>query len=115
MVDRAEATLGENDACVFCDVMLAVPATIACADVGDVEAARRYLAVAEFSVARWELGAWQAAALEARAHLARAEDRPAEYTSLLLEAARQFSIVGHARDADRCTAKADELSGAARV
>jgi len=115
VVDRAEATLGENDACVFCDVMLAVPAAIACANVGDVEAARRYLAVAELSVSRWELGAWQAATREARAHVARAEGRPAEYTSLLLEAARQFAIVGHARDSDRCTAKADELSRAARA
>ena len=95
--------------------MLAVPAAIACADVGDVEAARRHLAVAELSVARWELGAWQAAAREARAHVARAEGRPAEYTSLLLEAARQFAIVGHVRDADRCTANAAELSGAASV
>ena len=115
VVDRAEATLGENDACILCAVMLAVPATIACADVGDVEAARRHLAVAESSVASWELGAWQAAALEARAHLARAEGMPAEYTSLLLQAARQFAIAGHARDADRCTAKADALSEAARV
>ena len=95
--------------------MLAVPAAIACADVGDLEDARRHLAVAEESAARWERSAWQAAVLEARAHLARAEGRPAEYTSLLLEAARQFAIVGHARDADRCAAKADELSGAARV
>ena len=66
-------------------------------------------------MSRWELGAWQAATREAGAHVARAEGRPAEYTSLLLEAARQFAIVGHGRDSDRCTAKADELSRAARA
>ena len=41
VVERAEATLGENDRCVFCDVMFAVPAAIAHADAGDVEAAGR--------------------------------------------------------------------------
>jgi DNA-binding SARP family transcriptional activator/tetratricopeptide (TPR) repeat protein len=114
VVDRAEATLGEEDACSFCSVMLAVPATIACADVGDVEDAHRHLEIAERSVARWELGAWQAAAVEARAHVARAEGRTAEYESLLREAARQFAVVGHARDSARCVGKADQLTPAAR-
>ncbi len=41
MVDQAEATLGETDECSFCVVMLAVPAAIACADVGDLDLARR--------------------------------------------------------------------------
>ena len=44
VVDQAEATLGETDHCLFCDVMLAVPAAIACADVGDLDDARRHLA-----------------------------------------------------------------------
>ena len=51
VVDRAEATLGDDDRCSFCAVMLAVPAAIACADVGDIDEARRHLAVAEESVA----------------------------------------------------------------
>ena len=49
VVDQAEATLGETDACPLCAVMLAVPAAIACADAGDLTAARRHLAVAEAS------------------------------------------------------------------
>ncbi|HET8983812.1 MAG TPA: AAA family ATPase, partial [Pedococcus sp.] len=53
-VDKAEATMGETDQCPFCAVMLAVPASIACADASDVEGARRHLAVAEESAARWE-------------------------------------------------------------
>ena len=42
LVDQAEATLGETDACSFCVVMLAVPAATACADVGDLDLARDY-------------------------------------------------------------------------
>ena len=62
-------------------------------------------------MARWELGAWQAPVLEARAHVVRAEGSASEYMSLLHEAARQFTIAGHARDAARCARKADELRG----
>ena len=69
IVDQAEATMGEADACPFCDVMLAVPAAIACADAGDLTAAQRHLAVAEASARRWEGSAWEAGVREARAHL----------------------------------------------
>ncbi|HEY6933738.1 MAG TPA: AAA family ATPase, partial [Marmoricola sp.] len=75
VVDQADATLGENDHCSFCSVMLEVPATVACADVGDLEGARRHLAAATVSTELWETSVWQAAVLEARAHVARAEDR----------------------------------------
>ena len=53
MVDRAESTLGEPDRCWFCTVMLAVPAATACARVGDLEDAHRFLASAEQSVSHW--------------------------------------------------------------
>lgn len=75
VVDQAEATVGENDTCLFCTVMLAVPAAIACADTHDLAGARRHLALAEKSAARWDGRAWDAAVLETRAHLARAEGR----------------------------------------
>src|SRR4051794_13119736 len=106
VVDRAEATLVDKDRCAFCSVMLAVPAAIACADVGDLEAAHHHLATAEASVGRWERGAWDAAVREARAHLARAEGRQEESVSELREAARMFAAVGHARDSARCAALA---------
>ena len=77
LVDQAEATLGETDACSFCVVMLAVPAAIACAEVGDLDAARHYAQVAEGSAQRWPGTAWAAAAQEARAPIARAEGDPA--------------------------------------
>ena len=72
-VDLAMTALGETDRCPLCDVMLAVPAAVACADAGDVPAARAHLHLAEESGARWEGTAWQAAIVEARAHIASAE------------------------------------------
>jgi DNA-binding SARP family transcriptional activator/tetratricopeptide (TPR) repeat protein len=102
VVDRAEATVGETDRCRFCAIMLAVPATIACADVGDVSEARRHLAVAETSAALWKGSAWEAAVCEARAHVARAEGNDDEFVALSARAAKLFHSAGHHRDAARC-------------
>jgi ATP/maltotriose-dependent transcriptional regulator MalT len=102
VVDRAEATMGEGDHCPFCDVMLAVPAATACADVGDLEDARRHLSAAKESAARWEGTAWQAAVAEADAHLARAEGDQARSARLAEQAAALFDVAGHPTDAQRC-------------
>jgi len=105
VVDQAEATLGEPDRCPTCAVMLAVPAAIACADVGDLDLAREHLRVAEASVARrWDGSAWEAALLEARAHLARAEGREEDVPALVAGSTRLFTAVGHATDAVRSAA-----------
>ncbi|HEU5484128.1 MAG TPA: hypothetical protein VFU98_04410 [Microlunatus sp.] len=74
VVDLATATLGQEDTCTFCTVMLAVPAAVACADAGDLDDARQHLAIAERSVVLWRGTAWQPAIAEARAHLHQAED-----------------------------------------
>lgn len=102
MVDRAEATLAETDSCPFCDVMLAVPAAIACASVGDVDAAQRHLAVATVSASRWEGSAWEAAVLEAGAHIARARGDSDEFGRLIRNAATLFGAAGQQRDRQRC-------------
>jgi hypothetical protein len=106
VVDMAEATIGEIDRCPFCAVMLAVPAAIACADVGDLEPARHYLMIAEQSAARWEGTAWPAAVDEARGRLAAAEGRAADSATLLERAAGLFAAAGHRRAAQRCATAA---------
>ncbi|NDL56184.1 AAA family ATPase [Phytoactinopolyspora sp. XMNu-373] len=102
VVDQAEETMGTDDACAFCVVMFAVPAAIACADVGDLEAAQRYVKVAETSSELWEGTSWQGAILEARAHLAEASGDLPRRTALLEEAAAVFDDAGQPPDADRC-------------
>lgn len=100
-VERAEATLGRGDDCLFCAIMLAVPAVKACAAVGDLDDARRHLAAAESSARLWDGTAWQASLLEARAHLARAEG-DAGAKAMLDEAADLFAAYGQPLDEQRC-------------
>uniref|UniRef100_UPI000FD92014 ATP-binding protein n=1 Tax=Microbacterium sp. CPCC 204701 TaxID=2493084 RepID=UPI000FD92014 len=102
VVDRALATIAETDRCAVCDVMLAVPAAIACADNGDVAAARRHLAVAEHSAELFDRVAWHAALAEARAHIALAEGDSATAEREVATAVDLFSLAGHEHDAERC-------------
>ena len=102
LVDQAEATLGQTDSCNFCVVMLAVPAAIACAEVGDLERARFYAERAEESAKGWPGTAWTAAANEARAAIARAEGDLTTAEQLLTTAAAGFRAAGQPTDADRC-------------
>ena len=106
MVDRAESTMGEPDQCHFCAVMLAVPAATACARVGDLEDAHRFLAMAARSVSLWGESSWHAAVVEAQATVALAEGDAERYRRLSTEAAAAYSAVGHAGDAARCLAAA---------
>ena len=94
--------------------MFAVPAAIACADVGDLDRARHHAELAEYSAARWPGTAWAAAAKEARAHLARAEGEMTEAERLLSAAAEGFRVSGQPGDAARCVRTIDELSLIAR-
>ncbi len=104
IVDQAMETMGPEDSCSFCDIMLALPAAKACADVGDVDEARRHLAVAERSAHLWEGTAWQGAILEARAHLSVAEGDEAGAEGLLERAADLFNQAEQPLDAARCRA-----------
>jgi DNA-binding SARP family transcriptional activator len=102
LVDQASDTMGREDTCAFCVIMFAVPAAVACADVGDVDEAERYLQIAEQSSALWEGTAWQAAVLEARAHLAEARGDAQTSGRLLREAGALFDQSGQPLDARRC-------------
>jgi tetratricopeptide (TPR) repeat protein len=104
VVDQADATLSDADECQFCQVMYLLPSAIACADVGDLDDARRRLLAGEQCAARWPGTAWQAAVLEARSHVARAEAAEAEADRLLAEAAAVFEAAGQPLDAARCRA-----------
>jgi DNA-binding SARP family transcriptional activator/tetratricopeptide (TPR) repeat protein len=101
VVDRAATETGGEDVCQFCQVMLAVPAAIACARVGDLDAARSHLAAAERSASMWDGTAWQAAVTEAAAEVALAEGRPAEAAAAFGSAAGAFEAAGHPLDAAR--------------
>ncbi|WP_277208157.1 ATP-binding protein [Isoptericola croceus] len=105
VVDEAADVIGREDRCLFCDIMLAVPAAIACADVGDLDDAREYVARAEQSSVLWEGTAWQAAVQEARAHLAQATNDLHGGARMLAEAAVLFDQAGQPLDAQRCRAK----------
>jgi len=111
VVERAEATMGEADRCIFCEVMFVVPAAIACADVGDLDRAKEYVAVAHEAASRWEGNAWQAAVLEARAHILRAEGRFEDAADVLAEAAELFRVAGQPMDAVRCQADPATFAG----
>jgi DNA-binding SARP family transcriptional activator/tetratricopeptide (TPR) repeat protein len=102
VVDQAESTLGAGDVCPLCDIMLAVPAAIACADVGDLEHARHHLAAAERSALLWDGTSWPASVVEARAHLAAASGEHDTARRLRAEAADLFAAVGQPLDAVRC-------------
>jgi len=104
IVDQAMSTVGQEDACPFCSIMLAVPAAIACADAGDLDDARHHLAIAERSAALWKGSAWQASIAEARAHLDRAEGDSETARRRLREAAELFAAAGQPLDVDRCLA-----------
>lgn len=67
--------MGETDRCVFCEVMFLGPAATACADVGDVDRAKEYVATAHEAAKRWDGNAWQAGVLEARAYILSVEWR----------------------------------------
>ena len=102
VVDEAVETLDEPFACMYCQVMIAVPAAIACIEGNRLDQARDWLAQATRSAATWQGTAWQGAVAEARAHLARAEGDEAAAGRLLADAAKLFAIAGQTLDAQRC-------------
>jgi hypothetical protein len=98
----AEADAATDDRCRYCDIMQAVPATIALAAVGRVDDARARLAVAQESARSWQGTAWQGAVAEAEAAIAGAEGRTAAADELLGQAAELFDRAGQPLDAARC-------------
>jgi len=102
LVDRAEATIGWDDACAFCSIMLAVPAAIACARAGDLVSARNHLEAARRSAEIWRGTSWEAGLAEAEAAVAAEAGDVATATRRLRAAAEIFDRTGQPRDAQRC-------------
>jgi DNA-binding SARP family transcriptional activator len=109
VVERADATLAPEDHCLFCAIMLAVPAARACAEAGDLDRARRFLRQAEAVESRWDGTAWEASLLEVRAAVARAEGHHQQGEQLLAAAAALFDSSGQPLDAARCRAAASPV------
>jgi hypothetical protein len=84
--------------------MFEVPASRACAEVGDLADARAHLAAAEESAARWEGTGWPAAVLEARASIADAEGDAAGAAGMRVQASALYEAAGQVLDAERCRA-----------
>jgi tetratricopeptide (TPR) repeat protein len=103
--EAARAVQGPLESCPPCSVNRTIPASIACADAGDVARAREFLAGAEQVVAAfYQRGGWHAALDEARAHLAAAEGDLDGADRHLRRAVGGFEREGQALDAQRCRA-----------
>lgn len=108
-VDEASVVLDAPSACEFCQVMVEVPATIACADAGRLEDAHRHLDRARWSASYWEGTAWRAAIAEAEAAIADAEGRMSDADGHLAKAAELFDQAGQPLDAARCREAANDV------
>jgi DNA-binding winged helix-turn-helix (wHTH) protein/tetratricopeptide (TPR) repeat protein len=109
VVDEASVVLDEPGSCEICQVMVEVPATVACADVGRLDEAHRHLDRARWSAGFWEGTAWRAAVAAAEASVAAAEGRPGDAAACLDEAAVLFDLAGQPLDAERCREALDDL------
>jgi DNA-binding SARP family transcriptional activator len=102
IIDRAEATLGWDDSCSFCSIMLSVPASIASARAGDLHNAQRLLGLAERSAMMWQGTSWEAGIAEAQAAVAAARGDSATARQHMRTAAERFRAAGQPIDAERC-------------
>lgn len=109
VVDEAADVLDAPGTCEICQVMVEVPAAIACAEGGRIEEAQRHLGRASWSAGFWEGTAWRAAVAEAEAAVARAQGRAEDARERLAVAATLFDQAGQPLDAARCREGLDDM------
>jgi hypothetical protein len=100
--------LGWDDYCIFCSIMLSVPASIACARAGDLPHAQRLLDLAQRSAVLWQGTSWEAGIAEAQAAVAAASGDSATARERMHAAAGKFHAAGQPIDAERCRRAAAE-------
>jgi tetratricopeptide (TPR) repeat protein len=102
---EAEAQMARpKETCRPCSIGLAVAASIACSQAGELARARFWLGHADRLAGMWSGGPWQAAVWEARAALRSAEGDREQANALLREAADLFAQAGRPLDEARCRA-----------
>ncbi|MDB5874809.1 MAG: hypothetical protein JWQ07_4251 [Ramlibacter sp.] len=106
--DAHESVHGPLETCPGCRITFAVPAAIAAARAGKLDAAADYARSAEFLAnVVMRLPAWYASLDEVHAHIARARgDGEAAASKQFTTAAIKFRAAGHPLDALRCEALA---------
>ena len=102
VVDESIAVLDAANACVLCQVIVAVPSAVALAQVGRLDEARRQLDDAARCAERWDGPAWSAAVDEAAAVVAMREGDPVEARRLVERALAGFEAAGQPLDVGRC-------------
>jgi DNA-binding SARP family transcriptional activator len=107
VVRRAERELAQMRSCEPCSMGYLTSASAACAQAGEPDRARAFLAEAERIAGMWQGGRWTGAVWEARGFLRHAEGSAEQARAMYREAAQEYSRAGNRFDAARCTKAAD--------
>jgi len=99
---EAERQLAPVQTCEPCSMGFLTNAVAACAQAGDLNRAKKFIAEAERISGMWQGGPWAGAVWEARGILRQAEGADEQARAMFREAAEAFARAGNRRDADRC-------------
>lgn len=111
VVRRAERELAQMRSCEPCSMGYLTSAAAACAEAGELDRARSFIAEAERIAGMWQGGRWTGAVWEARGVLRQAEGSAEQARAMYREAAQEYSRSGNRLDATRCTHAADHVQG----
>jgi tetratricopeptide (TPR) repeat protein len=111
-IAQGDRWLAEGTHCQPCSMAFRVASSIALAEAGEVEQARRRIDEAERLAGMWNGGPWGAAVWEARGVQRRAEGNNEQAAALFREAAARYGSLGRRGDEARCL---DRASPTARV